>query len=74
MFDRFYKTDPSRGLDKSGVGLGLFIVKTILSSHGEKVWAESEEGEYSCFRFTLDEKGKKQDHDTKKHLSDKDNA
>ena len=74
VFDRFYKTDPSRGLDKSGVGLGLFIVKTILSSHGEKVWAESEEDKYSCFRFTLDEKGKKQDYDTKKHLSDKDNA
>ncbi len=58
IFDRFYKTDPSRGLDKSGVGLGLFIVKTILSSHNEKIWAESEEGEYSCFKFTLDDKAK----------------
>lgn len=53
IFDRFYKADPSRGLDKTGVGLGLFIVKTILSSHGEKVWAESEENKYSCFKFTL---------------------
>ncbi len=53
IFDRFYKTDPSRGLDKSGVGLGLFIVKTILDSHGETVRAESEENEYSCFKFTL---------------------
>ena len=64
IFDRFYKADPSRGLDKTGVGLGLFIVKTILSSHGESVWAESEENKYSCFKFTLtaghahaDEKG-----------------
>ncbi len=53
IFDRFYKTDPSRGLDKSGVGLGLFIVKTILASHEEQVWAESEENAYSCFKFTL---------------------
>ena len=53
IFDRFYKTDPSRGLDKSGVGLGLFIVKTILDSHGESIRAESEEGKYSCFKFTL---------------------
>lgn len=53
IFDRFYKSDPSRGLDKSGVGLGLFIVKTILDSHGETIRAESEENEYSCFKFTL---------------------
>jgi len=56
IFDRFYKSDPSRGMDKTGVGLGLFIVKTILNSHGEKVWAESEEDSYCCFRFTLSEK------------------
>ncbi|MBR5308277.1 MAG: HAMP domain-containing histidine kinase [Clostridia bacterium] len=53
IFDRFFKSDPSRGLDKSGVGLGLFIVKTILSSHSESIWAESEEGQYSQFNFTL---------------------
>lgn len=74
VFDRFYKTDPSRGLDKSGVGLGLFIVKTILSSHGEKVWAESEEGKYSCFKFTLDEKGKKDTGDTEKLPGKRENA
>lgn len=53
VFDRFYKSDPSRGLDKSGAGLGLFIVKTILASHGEKIWAESEENKYCRFNFTL---------------------
>lgn len=53
IFDRFYKSDPSRGLDKTGVGLGLFIVKTILTAHGETVWAESEENVYSRFNFTL---------------------
>ncbi len=53
VFDRFYKADPSRGLDKSGAGLGLFIVKTILGSHGQKIWVESEEGKYCAFKFTL---------------------
>ncbi len=53
VFDRFYKADPSRGLDKSGAGLGLFIVKTILNSHGQKIWVESEEGKYCAFKFTL---------------------
>ena len=38
VFDRFYKSDKSRGLDKSGVGLGLFISKTIVDAHnGEMV-------------------------------------
>ncbi|MBR5872590.1 MAG: HAMP domain-containing histidine kinase, partial [Oscillospiraceae bacterium] len=33
LFDRFYKTDKSRSLDKSGVGLGLYIVQTIVNQH-----------------------------------------
>lgn len=53
VFDRFYKTDKSRSLDKTGVGLGLFIVKSIMQNHGENIWAESEPGEYARFNFTL---------------------
>lgn len=53
VFDRFYKTDKSRSQDKSGAGLGLFIVKNILQSHGENIWAESDPGEYTRFNFTL---------------------
>lgn len=53
VFDRFYKSDKSRGLDKTGVGLGLFIAKTIIRAHGEKIWVESEEGKYCEFFFTL---------------------
>ncbi len=53
VFERFYKSDKSRGLNKSGVGLGLFISKTIIDAHGEKIWVESEFGEDCCFRFTL---------------------
>ena len=53
VFERFYKGDKSRGLDKSGVGLGLFISKTIIDAHHEKIWVESEEGKYCAFSFTL---------------------
>lgn len=53
IWDRFYKIDSSRGLDKSGFGLGLYIVKNIISKHGEKIWADSTVGEYTSFTFSL---------------------
>ncbi len=53
IFDRFYKTDKSRGLDKVGVGLGLYIVKTMLHAQNETIEATSEEGKYCQFTFTL---------------------
>ena len=53
VFESFYKSDKSRGLDKSGVGLGLYISKTIIDAHGEKIQVESKEGEYTEFSFTL---------------------
>ena len=53
VFDRFYKSDKSRGLDRTGVGLGLYIVKTIIDSHGEEIWVNSVHGEYCEFVFTL---------------------
>ncbi len=53
VFERFYKGDKSRGLDKSGAGLGLFIAKTIMDAHNERIWVESEQGEYCRFSFTL---------------------
>ncbi len=54
IWERFYKTDKSRGMDKNGVGLGLYLVKTIINQHGNRIWAESREGEYTRFTFTLD--------------------
>ena len=53
VFDRFYKTDKSRGLDKSGVGLGLNIVKSIVDMHHGVITVGSVKGEYTEFIFSL---------------------
>ncbi|MGN1121337.1 MAG: sensor histidine kinase, partial [Eubacteriales bacterium] len=53
IFDRFYKVDFSRNEDKSGVGLGLFIVKTKLDAHGETIAVSGEYGKYCEFDFSL---------------------
>ncbi len=53
VFERFYKADKSRGLDKSGVGLGMFISKTIIDAHQEKLWVNSEHHRFCEFFFTL---------------------
>ena len=37
IWERFYKTDLSRGKDKRGTGLGLSIVKEIIQAHGENI-------------------------------------
>lgn len=52
LFDRFHKADKSRSADREGVGLGLYIVKTILNSHGEDISVTSENG-LTAFTFTL---------------------
>ena len=52
VFDRFYKTDKSRGLDKTGVGLGLYICKAIIDQHKTSIGVIS--NETSCeFFFEL---------------------
>ena len=56
IFDRFYKTDKSRSVDKNGMGLGLYIVKTIIRLHEGEISAESEEGKYTRFKFRLPKK------------------
>lgn len=52
IFDRFHKSDRSRSLDKDGVGLGLYLVKTIINNHDEDIAVRSEEG-WTEFVFTL---------------------
>ena len=53
VFERFYKTDKSRSEDRSGVGLGLAIVRNIILAHNENIKVESEEGHGSVFTFSL---------------------
>lgn len=53
IWDRFYKSDLSRGKDKKGTGLGLSIVKEIINAHGEHINVISTEGAGSEFIFSL---------------------
>jgi signal transduction histidine kinase len=53
IFDRFYKTDKSRNIDKNGMGLGLFIVKTIIQLHGGDITVRSTVNEFCEFEFRL---------------------
>ena len=57
VFERFYKTDRSRSLDKTGVGLGLYIVKTVITLHKGEIYVRSVEGEYCEFLFWLPDEG-----------------
>ncbi len=52
VFDRFHKLDKSRSKNRDGWGLGLYIVKTIVCSHGENISVTSREGK-TTFTFTL---------------------
>jgi len=52
LFERFHKSDKSRSADKDGVGLGLYIVRTILEQHRETITAASEDG-VTTFTFTV---------------------
>ncbi|SFG40309.1 Signal transduction histidine kinase [Lachnospiraceae bacterium C7] len=53
IWDRFYKTDMSRGRDKKGSGLGLSIVKAIINAHNENINVVSTESVGTEFIFTL---------------------
>ena len=64
IFDRFYKTDKSRSQDKNGMGLGLYIVKTIVELHNGTISVDSVEGEYCTFEFYIP-------YNKSKHTSDK---
>jgi signal transduction histidine kinase len=52
VFDRFHKLDKSRNRKHDGWGLGLYIVKTLVCSHGEDISVSSREGQ-TAFTFTL---------------------
>ena len=52
VFERFHKLDKSRSKNRDGWGLGLYIVRTIIGSHGEDISVSSYDGKTS-FTFTL---------------------
>jgi signal transduction histidine kinase len=53
VFERFYRTDKSRSRKSGGVGIGLAIVKSIVTAHGGSVSAESVSERGSCFTVSI---------------------
>ncbi len=53
IWDRFYKGDKSRGEDRTGMGLGLYIVKRIIDLHDENITVTSIKDKKTTFEFTL---------------------
>lgn len=55
VFNRFYKTDSSRGKDKTGLGLGLSISRKIVHLHNGHIAVKSVYGEYTEFQIQIPE-------------------
>jgi hypothetical protein len=53
VFDRLAQVEGPADLSRTGLGLGLFIAKELVSLHGGRIWAESQLGHGSSFCFTL---------------------
>lgn len=54
IWEKFFKSDKSRSIDKSGIGLGLAIIKNIIKKHEQNIWVESELNKGTRFIFTLE--------------------
>ena len=68
IFERFFKVDQSRGLDKKGTGLGLSLVKNIMKAHGGSIRVESKLGVGSKFIFTIPTQEPKQTRNEEDHV------
>ena len=53
IFEKFYKTDKSRSQDKNGMGLGLYLVKTIVRLHGGDIQVHSAVNQSTRFSFFI---------------------
>ncbi len=57
IFERLYKVDQSRSVNREGTGIGLYLVKNIIQAHGKQIAVRSKENQFAEFTFSLD-KGK----------------
>jgi signal transduction histidine kinase len=53
LFHRFFRAPQDANLDVPGIGLDLYIVKTIVEAHEGQVWVQSDLGVGSTFGFGL---------------------
>ena len=53
VFDKFYRADSRTSRSVTGVGLGLYICRTVVEAHGGRIWVESEVGSGSTFRILI---------------------
>ncbi len=53
IFERFYRVRNTTNRQYSGIGLGLYVTKAIVESHGGRIWHTNNQGRGSTFHFTL---------------------
>ena len=53
LFTKFFRSKEVINKGISGTGLGLFVVKHLVTAHGGRIWLTSEEGQGTTFSFTL---------------------
>jgi two-component system, OmpR family, phosphate regulon sensor histidine kinase PhoR len=56
IFERFYRVRNMASRQYSGIGLGLYVTRAIVESHGGRIWHTSNQGRGSTFHFTLPSK------------------